>query len=198
MNVQWVPNVVNGSSDGLYITSDAAKSLIFRNIADNTTDTFVDAAALGLDYYDYAIQPSQENVLFSANYTKGYRHSHLADYYVFNRASGSLRPLVAEQSGDVQYAAWSPEGDVIAFVRGNDLYIWSEGQVRRVTEDGGPDVFNGVPDWVYEEGSFLTFAFSSWPPTLFFRGLKVGAQKSSETDSPSGSRPMESTSRSCG
>lgn len=114
----------------------------------------MDASVLGLDYYDYSIQPSQENVLFSANYTKGYRHSYTADYYVFNRASGSVEPLVDAQDGDVQYAEWSPKGDVIAFVRGNDLYIWEEGIVRRVTQDGGPDVFNGVPDWVYEEGSF--------------------------------------------
>jgi len=196
--VQWLPTVANGSSDGLYITSDAAGSLVFGNIVDNTTDTFVDAAALGLDYYDYFIQPSQENVLFSANYSKGYRHSYLADYYVFNRASGALRPLVAEQSSDVQYAAWSPKGDVIAFVRGNDLHIWNDGRVRRVTEDGGPDVFNGVPDWVYEEGSSLASAFSSWLAARFYRGLTLGAQKSSATDPPSGSRPTESTSRSCG
>ncbi|KAA8901294.1 dipeptidyl aminopeptidase B [Sphaerosporella brunnea] len=111
------------------------------------TSALLSAAALPL-------LPSQENVLFAANYTKQYRHSYFANYYIFNRESGSVAPLVADQTADIQYAVWSPVGDTIAFVRNNDLYIWKSGTVTRVTNDGGPDVFNGVPDWVYEEEIF--------------------------------------------
>lgn len=73
---------------------------------------------------------------------------------MFNRASRTFVPLIEDQAGDIQYAGWNNRGDSIAFVRGNDLYVWSNGTVTRITDDGGVDVFNGVPDWVYEEGEF--------------------------------------------
>jgi dipeptidyl-peptidase-4 len=150
--LQWVP----ADTDGTYIVTDpSTSSLIFSNIVTGENSSFVDATKLGFDYYDFAIQPSQENVLFSANRTKQYRYSFFADYYVFNRESAKVVPLVDNQAGDITYAAWSPEGNVIAFVRGNDLHLWKDGAVTRVTNDGGPDVFNGVPDWVYEEGGTL-------------------------------------------
>jgi dipeptidyl-peptidase-4 len=146
---------VDAENDGTYIETDSTTgSLIFKNIVTGVEETFVDTTKLGFEYYDSFIQPSQENVLFAANYTKQYRHSYFADYFVFNRESSEVKPLVEDQDGDIQYAAWSPKGNTIAFVRGNDLYIWMNGTVTRVTSDGGPDIFNGVPDWVYEEGEW--------------------------------------------
>lgn len=158
-SLQWVSD----DSDGTYVVQDPSTgSLVFANIVSGTNETFVDAADLGEvggEYYDYYIQPSRDYVLFAANYTKQYRYSFFADYYVFNRASKTLVPLVEDQAGDIQYAGWNNKGDSIAFVRGNDLYIWSNGSVTRITEDGGPDVFNGVPDWVYEEGELEFHCF---------------------------------------
>lgn len=55
---------------------------------------------------------------------------------------------------DIQYAAWSPAGNTIAYVRGNNLFIWENGTSTQITKDGGPDVFNAIPDWVYEEEIF--------------------------------------------
>lgn len=40
-----------------------------------------------------------ENVLFTANYTKLYRHSFFADYYIFNVKDKTTTPLVADQHG---------------------------------------------------------------------------------------------------
>jgi dipeptidyl-peptidase-4 len=55
---------------------------------------------------------------------------------------------------DIQYATLAPVGNTIAFVRGNNLFIWSNGTTTQITKDGSPDLFNGVPDWVYEEEIF--------------------------------------------
>jgi dipeptidyl-peptidase-4 len=52
-------------------------------------------------------------------------------------------------------------GDVIAFVRKNDIYIWKNGQITQITNSGGPNQFNGVPDWVYEE-EILSDRFAIW------------------------------------
>lgn len=39
----------------------------------------------------------------------------------------------------------------IAFVRENNIYLWENGKITAITKDGGPNLFHGVPDWVYEE-----------------------------------------------
>ena len=152
--LQWIST--GNSSDGAYVVQDrSTSSLTLGNIITNASSVFVDAAELNLDYHDYFIQPSAKHVLFSANYTKQYRYSYFADYYVWSVEEKTLIPLVEGQSGDVRYAAWSPQGDVIAYVRGNDLFVWKGGVSTRVTNDGGENVFNGAPDWVYEEGLYL-------------------------------------------
>jgi dipeptidyl-peptidase-4 len=47
-------------------------------------------------------------------------------------------------------------GNTIAYARGNNLYIWEDGVSTQITTDGGPDKFNAIPDWVYEEEIFGT------------------------------------------
>lgn len=61
---------------------------------------------------------------------------------------------VLSSSTDIQYATWSPVNYTIAYVRGNNLYVWQDGLTTQITKDGGPDVFNAIPDWVYEEEIF--------------------------------------------
>lgn len=59
-------------------------------------------------------------------------------------------------------------------MRKNNLFIWSNGTTTQVTKDGSPDLFNGVPDWVYEEeifGETFTLWFSPDGKQLAF--LKI-------------------------
>lgn len=87
--------------------------------------------------------------------TDNVRHSYFADYLVQNVDTGETISLDPESNGSIQYAEWSPVSSTqIAFVKGNNLYIWNDGNVTQVTANGGPDSFNGVPDWVYEEEIF--------------------------------------------
>ncbi len=54
----------------------------------------------------------------------------------------------------VQLAEWGPRGSALAVVVGNDIYYAkdAESELQRVTTTGVHDtVYNGVPDWVYEE-----------------------------------------------
>jgi dipeptidyl-peptidase-4 len=48
---------------------------------------------------------------------------------------------------------FSPNGELVAFVRGNDLYVVDvdHRRERRLTTDGGPQRLNGKLDWVYQE-----------------------------------------------
>lgn len=153
-SVAWL----EGGNDGQYITQSADGSLVLNNVATADNSTFVPADEIPADVYDYAISSDLSKVLFATNYTKQYRHSYFADYSVLDVASGTLTPLVDDGSaaGDVQYAELAPAGvDVVAYVRGNNLFLrGADGTVSQITSDGGPDLFHGVPDWVYEEEIF--------------------------------------------
>lgn len=64
-----------------------------------------------------------------------------------------------------QFAKFSPDGRMVAFVRANDLWVTdlASGQSRRLTTDGSDDVINGATDWVYEEELGIADAFQ-WSP----------------------------------
>ncbi|KAK2839268.1 diacylglycerol pyrophosphate phosphatase [Arthroderma sp. PD_2] len=145
---------INSDEDGQYISQSDDGALILQNVATNTSKTLVAADKVPEDYYDYWIKPDLSAVLWATNYTKQYRHSYFANYFILDIEGGALTPLAEDQSGDIQYAEWSPVDKSIAYVRGNDLYVWNDGETKRITENGGPDTFNGVPDWVYEEEIF--------------------------------------------
>jgi dipeptidyl-peptidase-4 len=48
---------------------------------------------------------------------------------------------------------FTPDGTRVSYVQDNDLYTvnLADGQVQRLTSDGGETVFNGALDWVYNE-----------------------------------------------
>lgn len=153
-----------GGDDGVGVTLSDEGDLILRNFITGNISILVPASAVPSDYWEYFIQPSLERVLFSTNYTKQYRYSYFADYIVYDVARNETSPLDEAQQGDIQYAAWAPVGNALAFVRGNNLYISNDSEITQITFDGGPDMFHGVPDWVYEEEIFgVAYAFW-WSP----------------------------------
>lgn len=141
-----------GGKDGQYISSDSNGDLVRQDIVTGNSTVFIKKSQIPSDMSDYWISADGRAVLFAVNATQEYRSSFLADYTILDTATGNTRPLVEDQVGDIQFAQFSPTGDSIAFIRGNDLYVRDgNGTVHRITTDGGPDQFNGVPDWVYQE-----------------------------------------------
>ncbi|PFH57585.1 hypothetical protein XA68_14849 [Ophiocordyceps unilateralis] len=99
--------------------------------------------------------PDLEKVLLAVDKKKLWRHSFTAIYFVLHVASGRVEPLVPDDDGArLQLAGWSPTSDALSYTLDNDVYVRSltnGSHVQRVTSDGGPEYFYGVPDWVYEE-----------------------------------------------
>ncbi|OTB10080.1 hypothetical protein K445DRAFT_323385 [Daldinia sp. EC12] len=149
-SVSWL----SGGEDGQYIYAGDGGALILENFVTGESSTFVAADLIPDGVTQYWIRPDLAKVLFATNYTKQYRHSYFADYSILAVASGELTPLVEDQVGDIQYAEFAPAGDAIAFIRGNNLFLNKNGTISQITSDGSPDLFNGVPDWVYEEEIF--------------------------------------------
>jgi dipeptidyl-peptidase-4 len=74
---------------------------------------------------------------------------------------------VTGAAGEDSEADFSPDGRLIAFVRGNNLYVTDlEGHERALTSDGTDEILNGRLDWVYQEEIYGRGAFRSfwWSP----------------------------------
>ena len=111
----------------------------------------------------YELSGDESQVLISANVRPIYRHSFLADFYVWNIAMQTMIPV--SDHGSQQLATFSPDGTKIAFVRDNNLFVKQiGGNEFAVTTDGVyNEVINGAPDWVYEEEFAFSKAFA-WSP----------------------------------
>lgn len=107
-----------------------------------------------LPYIDgYIMSPDEHRILIQTE-TKGiYRRSYTAVYYIYDVRNNTLEPL--SEGGPQQVPLFSPDGHVIAFARGNNLFLvkllFGNAEVQ-VTKDGKfNEVINGLPDWVNEE-----------------------------------------------
>ncbi|KAK4238960.1 putative dipeptidyl peptidase 4 [Achaetomium macrosporum] len=150
-SVTWVKS----KHDGDFITKADDGSFVFENVVSGDRTTFLSADKIPAGYWDYQISTDRSKVLWAVNYTKQYRHSYFAGYLIQDVATGETEPLVKDSKADIQFATWNPtSSSQIAFVHGNNLFIWENGTTSRITNSGGPDMFNGVPDWVYEEEVF--------------------------------------------
>lgn len=111
---------------------------------------------------DYILSPDEKLILIQTETKPIYRHSFTAVYYIYNVKNNKMEPL--SNNGPQQVPLFSPDGNQIAFVRNNNIYLVkllfgnSESQV---TKDGEYNhVLNGIPDWVYEEEFSFNRAFN--------------------------------------
>uniref|UniRef100_A0A8D0AIZ0 Dipeptidyl-peptidase 4 n=1 Tax=Sander lucioperca TaxID=283035 RepID=A0A8D0AIZ0_SANLU len=68
---------------------------------------------------------------------------------------------------EIQYFAWSPEGNKLAYVWENNVYIKTSpaSPPHQVTFTGKENlILNGIPDWVYEEEMFSSTQGLWWSP----------------------------------
>ena len=74
------------------------------------------------------------------------------DLYVYTFGADSLLRLTFSPEAEEE-ATFSPDAALVAFVRGNNLYLvdLASQRERAVTTDGGPEILNGKLDWVYQE-----------------------------------------------
>jgi len=72
--------------------------------------------------------------------------------YVIHAKTGKLF-AIAKDNASESGATFSPDGSKVAFTRLNNLVVadLASGKENKLTQDGGPLIYNGVLDWVYEE-----------------------------------------------
>ena len=102
---------------------------------------------------DYIMSPDGRRMLIQTQTKPIYRHSFTAVYYIYDIRNNKLEPL--SDGGPQQTPVFSPDGNQIAFVRDNNIFLVKllfDNAESQVTKDGKcNEIINGIPDWVYEE-----------------------------------------------
>ena len=112
---------------------------------------------------NYSFSNDEKKLLFETQSEKIYRYSSRSIYYVYNIFTDKLKKISDEK---LMFATFSPDGNKIAYVLDNNIYIneINSGRTKQVTFDGQKNqIINGASDWVYEEEFGLVRSFE-WSP----------------------------------
>ncbi|GJQ82661.1 hypothetical protein Trydic_g19678 [Trypoxylus dichotomus] len=154
------PSRFNGTwiSDCEFVYRDTYGGISIYN-ADNLTTTMLMTNITFRQYnaLDFKTSKDLKYVLLITDISSVYDYTKLGRYYIFEVATGHTKPLSPverdENAPYLQYVTWSTNGTSIAFVHDNDIYYKPKihkDLVCRITASGRSDVFNGIPDWLYE------------------------------------------------
>ncbi len=116
---------------------------------------------VNIESYDFSADESK--VLIQTNQESIYRHSFVAEFFVYDIVSKSLTPVA---SSKIMHATFSPDGKKVAYLKENNLWYFNieTAKTTQVTSDGQRNkIINGSCDWVYEEEFAFTRAYQ-WSP----------------------------------
>jgi dipeptidyl-peptidase 4 len=121
-----------------------------------------DGQPIGIE--DIQVSDDGKRVVVYHNSVRVWRRNTRGLYHVFDVQTGKVLP-VSRTGGLQMFAKLSPDGQRVAFVRDNNLYVsdLATGTETALTRDGSETVINGTTDWVYEEELGLSDAFR-WSP----------------------------------
>jgi len=98
-------------------------------------------------------------LLIALNSEQIYRHSSVADFYIYDIATKTLQKVADYK---IQEPLFSPDGKKIAYGYQNDLFVLDVASKKhtQITNDGKKnEIINGITDWVYEEEFAFVRAF---------------------------------------
>tara|TARA_B100001741_G_C16552517_1_gene600193 strand:+ start:1325 stop:3472 length:2148 start_codon:yes stop_codon:yes gene_type:complete len=125
--------------------------------------TIIDSKNIDIDINNYKFSKDEKKFLFANDTEKIYRYSSKSIYHIYYLKT---KKLIKISDDKIMYADFSPNGDKVAYVNSNNLFIkdLSNNKTIQITTDGELNQYiNGVTDWVYEEEFGLTQAFF-WSP----------------------------------
>ena len=109
----------------------------------------------------FTLSPKEDRILLQTDTKKIFRRSFTAEYYLFTIKNNRMEQL--STGGAQQSPKFSPDGNVIGFVRDGNIFLVKlmfNNAESQVTKDGAKGfVSNGIPDWAYEEEFSFTSAF---------------------------------------
>lgn len=151
-------SVQEGDEINQYTYADAKKIKTIFNLKEAGSTYKIGS----IDEYEFS--DDETKILFNTDAEAIYRHSYKASYFVWDITKKTITQVSATDKQ--QLATFSPDGNMIAFVRENNIFINDlvKNQEIQVTNDGKMNyIINGAPDWVYEEEFSFSKAFA-WSP----------------------------------
>ncbi|KAL2087566.1 hypothetical protein ACEWY4_016394 [Coilia grayii] len=176
-NLRWISDqhYLHRGRDGKVYKHDAAN-------ANTGGEVFLDKNAFDqVNAFDYLLSADNKYVAFISNYAKIWRHSYTATYNLSSLDSPNVHSK--DLPHDIQYLAWAPTGNALAYVWRNNVYLKANptSPAQQVTHNGEDyRILNGIPDWVYEEEMFSTNHALWWSPG----GKRVAYAEFNDTDVP--------------
>ncbi|WP_442786827.1 S9 family peptidase [Flavobacterium suncheonense] len=137
----------------------------------------------GIDSYTFS--KDEKKILIANHSDQIFRHSFVADYFIYDTTSKSLVKLADYK---VQEPTFSPDGTQIAYAYQNNLYVYDLNSKKhtQITTDGKKNaIINGITDWVYEEEFSFVRAYD-WNAA----GDKIAFIRFDETNVPEFSMDM--------
>lgn len=155
-SLQWISTPDSAYHDkGLFVTI-ADDTYVVRSVFDEDfSKVLLNASTFQYGDVKYNVDslvasPDLSKLLIRTNTISNWRHSSFGTYFVYEHESSSFH-LIGD---NLAIAEWSPNSIDISYVQDNDIYIYSTKHSKttnRITFDGSELIFNGKPDWVYEE-----------------------------------------------
>ncbi|MFK7001747.1 S9 family peptidase [Flavobacterium oreochromis] len=162
-------------------TSKSSQINLYDFATLNKVSTLIDSKDFTqLDGIDsYIFNKDEKKILIANNSDQIFRHSFVADYFIYDTTSKSLTKLADYK---VQEPTFSPDGSKVAYAYQNNLYVYDIASKKhtQITTDGKKNsIINGVTDWVYEEEFAFVRAYD-WN----LGSDKIGFIRFDETDVP--------------
>lgn len=162
--IQWIRAPSSIYDDrGTYVIKNEKKDgdfeVVIKSVADEEyNQVLIEKSRFKYKDADYKVEdfiasPDLRKVILKTNVTSQWRHSSVGLYWVLDVATQQVEPVSNEKISTV---SWSPDSLKVAFIYNNNIYLHdlSLNEALQVTKDGSAEIFNGKPDWVYEEEVF--------------------------------------------
>ncbi len=164
------PETVAGFSsmkDGRYYTeSDKEGNILQKSfVTGETISTLINSSdvkddkGIVLGLKDFTWSDDETKLLVYKERENIYRRSSKAITYSYDIAT---KKIVKIDDAKIMHATYSPDGNKVAFVKDNNLFIKdiATNKTTQITKDGKWNfIINGNADWVYEEEFSLSRAF---------------------------------------
>ena len=135
----------------------------------------------------YQLSPDETKILIQTETKPIYRRSFTAVHYVYTIKRNLVEKL--SDGGPQQVPTFSPDGNMVAFVRNNNIFLvkflYGNSESQVTTDGAFGKIINGAPDWVYEEEFEYNRALEFSPDNLMITFVRFD-----ETAVPSYSFPL--------
>lgn len=180
--VQWISTPESHIEDlGAYVIQD--QGFYLARVGLNERTELFPGDGFELDGKKYKIEelvalPDLKWALLKTDTRKQWRHSSWGRYWLYNIKDRRYVSL----GTDISVCLWLPDSRHVAYVKNNDIHLHDVDTDKsiRVTHDGSAQVFNGKPDWVYEEEVWGTDVAMWWSPN----SQKLAFVRSDDTKVP--------------